>query len=78
MNNAKAQIELEWVKEENKHYAFFNNNQAIVFAPTYKEAKKLAALYEAAPAMLDILKNSHTYGGGAIAMQKDELINKLS
>jgi len=36
MKNKIGQIELEWIEEENKHYAFFNNNQAIVFAKTVK------------------------------------------
>ena len=30
MKNKIGQIELEWVKEENKHYAYFNNNQGII------------------------------------------------
>jgi len=77
MKNKIGQIELEWVKEENKHYAYFNNNQGIVFAPTQKEAKRLAALYDSADSLFKIVKQCHVYGGGALDLERAELINKL-
>ena len=71
------EIELDWVTEENKHYAYFNGGKAIVFAKTAKEAKRLAALYDSAERLLHILKESHIYGGGALDLERTELINKL-
>ena len=69
--------ELEIVREKNKHYHFFNESKGIIFAPTAKEAKRLATLYDSAEKLLDILKQSHVYGGGALDLERAELINKL-
>lgn len=77
MKNKIGQIELEWIKEENKHYAFFNSNQAIVYAPTAKEAKRLATLYDSAEKLLEIVKQSHVYGGGLLDLERAEIINKI-
>ena len=77
MELKSGKIELDWVNEENKYYSFFNNSRGIVFAPTQKEASKLALLYDNAQKMLDILKSSHIYGGGAKDLEIIELLNKL-
>ena len=65
------------VREANKHYHFFNSSRGIIFAPTAKEAKRLAMLYDSAERLLHILKESHLYGGGVLDLERAELINKL-
>ena len=77
MKNKTGVIELEFVTDENKHYAYFNEGKGIVFAPTAKDAKRLATLYDSAERLLYILKESHIYGGGALDLERTELINKL-
>ena len=71
------EIELDWIKDNKKHFAYFHNTDGIIFAETRKEAQKLALLYDAAPRMLEILKSCHIYGGGALDLERAELINKL-
>jgi len=71
------EVELDWVKDDKKHFAYFHNSDGIIFAKTAKEAKKIAALCDAAPRMLEILKSCHIYGGGALDLERAELINKL-